>query len=162
MAYSPQSSPLWSRRTTEWMVVALVLVGLVWAYDHEVTVVQAETEKVMVWSTLAALRAAAAIDQLTRHVRPGTPEQQDKNPFRLLQKLPSNYAGEQAMRDILQVPTGNWVYDPLCVCVGYRLLYPQAVEPQPETGAIWYRVGDVNAEFYLTPHADYRWFGQKP
>lgn len=142
--------------------MALVLVGLVWAFDHEVSVVQAESEKVMVWSTLAALRAGFAIDQLTRHVRPGTPEPPDRNPFRLLQKLPANYAGEWAVRDVLQLPPGSWVFDPLCVCVGYRLLYPQWVEPKSETGAIWYSVGDARAEFQLTPHADYRWFGQKP
>lgn len=142
-------------------MVALVLVGLIWTFDHEVSVVRGESEKVMVWSTLAALRAALAIDQLTRHVRPGTPAPTDKNPFRLLQKLPANYAGERPMGDVLQVPPGSWVFDPLCVCVGYRLLYPQWLEPQPRDGAIWFGVGDVSAEFQLAPHAHYRWFGQK-
>ncbi len=142
--------------------MALVLVGLIWAFDHEVSVVQAESERVMVWSNLAALRAAVAIDHLTRHVRPRTPEPKDRNPFRLLEKLPDNYAGERAMGDVLQVPPGSWVFDPLCNCVGYRLLYPQFVEPRSDTGAIWFGVGDPSAEFYLTPHADYRWSGQKP
>lgn len=139
--------------------MAFVLVALMWAFDREVSVVQGEAERVVVWSTLASLRAALVIDQLTHHVRPTTGKVADKNPFRLLQSLPSNYVGEHAMRDVSLVPPGSWVFDPSCNCVGYRLLYPQWLEPVQVTGTVWFQVGEASSDFRMAPHEDYRWLG---
>lgn len=157
---APQSSPLWSRRLTEWSIVALVLVALMWAFEHEARVVQGQSEKIVVWSTLSALRAAVLIDQLTQHVRPTNSGPVQKNPFLLLQRLPANYAGERAMRDMYLVAPGSWVFDAGCGCVGYRLLYPQWLEPAQETGAIWFRLAVADGEVRLEPQGQYLWFGQ--
>lgn len=151
---------MWSRRLTEWSIVALVIVALMWAFEHEVRVVQGHSEKIAVWSTLTALRASLQIDQLTRQVRPGSSGPVEKNPFRLLQSLPSNFAGEQAMRNAYLVNPGNWVFDPDCDCVGYRLLYPQWLTPAQEGDAIWFHIAIANGEVHLYPQTDYLWFGQ--
>ena len=69
-ASAPPAPPLWSRRLTEWSILALVVAALMWAFERQARQVQAQGEKVMVWSTVAALRAALTIDLLTRQVRP--------------------------------------------------------------------------------------------
>ena len=145
---------------TEWSIVVLVLIALMWAFEHETRVVQGQSEKVMVWSTLASLRAALTIDQLTRQVRPTEAGPVEKNPFRLLERIPVNFAGEVAMRDVYRVQPGSWIFDPDCSCVGYRLLYPQWLEPAQETGAIWFRIAVTDGEVRLLPQTSYLWFGQ--
>jgi hypothetical protein len=154
-----------SRRVVEWSIVAAVLIGLVWALEHQVRVVRGQGERVAVRSTLGSLRAALVIDQLMAHARvkdanPGATTV-PKNPFTLLQGVPPNYAGELAQRDIFSVPPGSWVFDPECRCIGYRLLYADWLEPEQTAGAIWLRVGGTTDEPRLVPMADYRWMGQR-
>lgn len=157
------ASPIWSLRVIEWGVVALVLTGLIWALEHESRAVRGQGEKVAIRATLASLRAALVIDELLGQVRQpaanGTPT--TKNPFTLLQAVPPNYAGNLAMRDIYSVPSGSWVFDPECGCVGYRLLYPQWLEPAQVADAIWFRIGAPAVGQTLIPLADYHWFGQR-
>jgi hypothetical protein len=157
-----QSDPAWSRRVFEWGVVTLVLVALIWAVVREARVVQGQGERVAVKATLASLKAALAIDQLTTHVRAqnGTSTAKPKNPFTLMQGVTPNYAGELTLRNIDSVPPGSWVFDPECGCVGYRLLYPQWLEPEQEADAIWFRVGATPSDPRLKQQAEYRWFGQ--
>lgn len=151
-----------SRRVVEWSIVAAVLISLVWALEHQVRVVRGQGERVAVRSTLGALRAALVIEQLLGQVRAGgATAAATKNPFNLLQVVPPNYAGELVQRDIFSVPPGSWVYDPECGCVGYRLLYPQWLEPEQTADAIWLRVGGTGGEPRLVPMADYRWLGQR-
>ncbi len=151
---------LWSRRLTEWCLVAALLLGVFWVFEHEIQKLQGQSERVLVWSTLASLRTALVIQQLERQVRPQPKQQPDKNPFLLLDHLPPNYAGEVRMRDIYAVPPGSWAFDPGCPCVGYRLLYPQWLEPQHETGTIWLRMELGPGSAKLNPLEAYRWFGQ--
>lgn len=151
-----------SRRVVEWTIIIAVLIGLVWALEHQVRVVQGQAERVAVRATLASLKAALAIDQLMGQVRPVTAglAVAPKNPFALLQGVPPNFAGEHPLRDIYTVPPGSWVFDSECGCVGYRLLYPRWLEPVQVADAIWFRVGSVVGDARLSPLADYRWLGQ--
>jgi len=154
-----------SRRVVEWSIIAVVLIGLVWALEHQMRVVRGQGERVAVRSTLGSLRAALVIDQLMAQVRAKNATSgataASKNPFILLQGVPPNYAGELAQRDIFSVPPGSWVYDPQCGCIGYRLLYAQWLEPEQAAGAIWLRVGGATGEPRLVPMADYLWLGQR-
>ncbi len=155
--------PVWSRRVIEWGIVALVLVALIWTVGREARVVQGQGERVAVKATLATLRTALVIDQLVVHAtsKSGAQNTRPKNPFTLLDGLPPNYAGELTLRNIYSVPPGSWVFDPDCGCVGYRLLYPEWLEPEQEADAIWFRVGAVGQGPRLSQQAEYRWFGQK-
>ncbi len=158
-----KSDPVWSRRVVEWGIVTLVLVALIWTVGREARVVQGQGERVAVSATLATLRTALAIDQLVIHATAKSSAQnaKPKNPFTLLDGVPHNYAGEQTLRNIYSVAPGSWVFDPDCGCVGYRLIYPEWLEPEQEADAIWFRVGAGGQGPRLSQQAEYRWFGQK-
>jgi hypothetical protein len=142
---------------TEWSLVALVILGLGWAFEREIRSLQAQSERVFVLSTVASLRTALVLNRLARELRPEEASLLEKNPFRLLQQIPANYAGEMPMRDVYQVVPGSWVMDPECHCVGYRLLHPESLEPSQELGVIWFRIGNLQSGPALTPMSDYRW-----
>lgn len=152
-------SPLWSRRLTEWCLVALVLLGVGFAFEREIRSLQGQSERVFVLSTVASLRTGLMLNRLAREVRPSDQSLVQKNPFRLLQQLPPSYLGEMPMRDISRVAPGSWIFDPTCHCVGYRLLYPEWLKPAQELGAIWFRIGKNEGVPSLTPLDDYRWLG---
>ncbi len=145
----------------EWGILSLVVMALLWVFGNQLREVQGQSEKVAVWSTLEQLRAALMIEQLAHHIRAtGASAPVEKNPFRLLQTPPPNFAGEMAMQDADKVPPGSWVYDPVCGCVGYRLLFPQWLEPVQAADAVWFRVAMTTAEVRLVPYTQYLWFGQ--
>lgn len=152
-------SPLWSGRLIEWCAVALVLLGLAFVFEREIRSLQAQSERVFVTSTVASLRTALVLNRLARELHPDDASLVVKNPFLLLQQLPTNYAGEMPMRDIYQVAPGSWVFDPGCPCVGYRLLYPDWLEPRQEVGTIWFQMGKNGGNTSLTPLTPYRWLG---
>lgn len=160
MARAP-TSPLWSRRLTEWCLVALVLLGIGLVFEREIRSLQGISERVFVGSTLASLRTALVLNRLARQVRPNDPNLAQSNPFELLEQLPPSFAGEMAMRDVYRVAPGSWVFDPDCRCVGYRLLYPEGLQPSQALGAIWFRIGKNEGVPDLTPMADYVWLGQR-
>lgn len=149
----------WSRRMVEWSILSLVLVALFWIFGLQVREVQAQGEKVGVWSTLAQLRAALVVEQLRHRMRPGEATA-EKNPFRLLQALPPNFAGEIAVQDAEKALPGNWFYDPACGCAGYRLLYPQWLEPVQAADTVWFKIVITTGEVLLVPRGRYVWFGQ--
>ncbi len=157
-----KNDPAWSRRVFEWGVVTLVLMALIWTVGREARVVQGQGERVAVRATLATLRTALAIDQLMPAVsmKGGTHTPMPKNPFTLVESVPSNYVGEQTLRNIYSVAPGSWVFDPERGCVGYRLLYPEGLDPEQEADAIWFRVGGIEQGPRLSPQAEYRWYGQ--
>lgn len=152
-------SPLWSRRLTEWGLVALILLGLVFVFEREIRSLQGQGEKVFATSILASLRTALMLNRMARELHPDDTSLREKNPFLLLQQLPSNFNGDVPMRDIYKVAPGSWVFDPDCPCVGYRLLYPEWLEPAQEIGAIWFRVSKTGGSPSLVPQADYVWLG---
>jgi hypothetical protein len=150
---------LWSGRLTEWSLVALILLALGFAFEREIRSLQAQSERVLIKSTLATLRTALVLNRLTRELRPNDASLLVKNPFLLLQQVPTNFAGEMPMRDIYRVAPGSWVFDPDCPCVGYRLLYPEWLEPAQDIGAIWFQIGKSSGNPSLTPQANYIWLG---
>lgn len=157
---SPLSSPLWSRRLTEWCLVALILVALGLVFTREIRTMQGQSERIQVWSTVASLRTGLMLNRLAQQVRPDDLSLIEKNPFLLLQHLPPNYAGAIRMRDVHSVPPASWVFDPECNCVGYRLMYSEWLEPAQEADAIWFQVDTRNGAARLAPRGNYRWFGQ--
>ena len=135
--------------------------GLGFAFEREIRSLQAQSEKVLVGATLASLRTALVLNRLTQLLRPHDPSLKEKNPFLLLQQLPPSYAGQMPMRDVYRVAPGSWVFDPECPCVGYRLLYPEWLEPAQAVGAIWFRVGTTDGGTSLTPLVNYLWLGTR-
>ncbi len=155
------SSPLWSRRLTEWCLVALVLLGLGFVFERETRALRAQSERALVGSSLASLRTALVLNRLAQRVRPEDKSLAVQNPFLLLQQIPANFAGEVSMRNVHRVAPGSWVFDPACPCVGYRLLYPEWLEPALEVGAVWFRITNTQGDSTLTPLADYLWLGTR-
>ncbi len=155
------ASPWQNHRLLEWALVAAVLVALIWVFERQVGVVQGQAERLTVQLTLKALRDTLTLEQLLKPTRPSgtSAAQKTINPFALLQGTP-NFAGNASMASIGTVPPGNWVFDPDCGCIGYRLRYPQGLEPTQEADAIWFRVEAANGVFRLSPKASYRWFEQ--
>lgn len=139
----------------------LVLGILIWAFGHQVRVVQGQGERAAVQSTLGALRTALVIDHLQHRITPagnGGAAQQ-RNPFLLLRSIPTNYAGSVARADVESVLPGSWVFDPDCVCIGYRLLYPQWLENPADTRAVWFRIEAEAGPLQISPMARYVWQG---
>ncbi len=155
------ASPWVNHRLLEWALVTAVLVALIAAFERQVGVVQGQAERLTVQLTLKALRDTLTLEQLLRTTRQPSASTQAKpvNPFALLEGVP-NFAGNASMVTVGTVPPGNWVYDPDCGCIGYRLRYPQGLEPTQEADAIWFRLETVNGVFRLSPQVNYRWFEQ--
>ena len=156
-------SPLWSRRLVEWSIVAAVLIALIWGLEHQVRVVQGQGERAAVRATLTSLRAGLVIDQLMAQARPRAAPSapRPQNPFALMQAVPPNFAGELAARNVSAVAPGSWVFDPDCNCVGYRLLYPQWLEPAQVADAIWFQIRAEGGQDRLAAQSDYFWLGQR-
>ena len=144
----------------EWCILLLVVLTLLWVFGRHLREVQGQTEKVAVWSTLAQLRAALMVSQLTQQMRGTEAAPTEKNPFRLLQAPPPNFAGEWAMQDAERLLPGSWAFDPTCVCIGYRLIDPQWLEPAQTGDTVWFRIILTPGEVRLAPLANYLWFGK--
>jgi len=155
------ASPWQNHRLLEWALVAAVLVALIGAFERQVEVVQGQAERLTVQLTLKALRDTLTLEQLRKAMRPPVASTAPKtiNPFALLQGVP-NFAGSATMATVGTVAPGNWVFDPDCGCIGYRLRYPQGLEPAQEADAIWFQVEAVNGVVRLAPKGSYRWFEQ--
>lgn len=155
------ASPWVNHRLLEWALVTAVLVALIAAFERQVAVLQGQAERLTVQLTLKALRDTLTLEQLRRNTRTSNASKEPKtiNPFALLQGT-SNFAGNVTMATVSTVPPGSWVFDPECGCIGYRMRYPQGLEPDQEADAIWFRVETVNGVFRLSPQASYRWFEQ--
>ena len=142
--------------------MALVLLALGFAFERETRALRAQSERALVWSSMASLRTALVLNRLAQRVRPDDKSLAVQNPFLLLQQIPANFAGEVSIRDIHTVAPGSWVFDPACPCVGYRLLYPEWLEPAQEVGTIWMRItSSTQGGAGLTPQADYLWLGTR-
>lgn len=146
----------------EWSIVAVVVLALYWAFDHQVQLVRGQGERAAVQATLGVLRTALVLDHITRQVAAPGPgaSPPSRNPFLLLQTVPINFAGEGSVARIDRVPPGSWVFDTDCVCVGYRLLYPQWLEEPRGNEAVWFRVGGVGGLLEMNPFVSYVWLGQ--
>ncbi|MEI8157488.1 MAG: hypothetical protein WCH60_11540 [Burkholderiales bacterium] len=159
----PPVSPWLSRRLVEWSALALVVMTLVWVFGRQMQTVQAQSERLAVRFTLKILREAMLLEQILKRAQPTTTAATGtatRNPFALLDSLPANFAGEVASSKADSIVPGNWVFDPECACVGYRLLYPQWLEPEQFADVIWFRLSPAPGEVRLIAQARYVWLDQ--
>jgi hypothetical protein len=141
------------------LVVLLVLIG---SYGRQSSALQGQAELATVQTTLGALRTSLVIEYLQKHVRGGGSDvaPMQRNPFKVLDVPPTNYAGEVRMSDVASVPPGSWVYDTECACIGYRAQNPQWLEPAKDPSVIWFRVSPSPGPLQLTAMETYHWQGQ--
>jgi hypothetical protein len=102
------------------------------------------------------------LEQILKRAQPvaGATGTVSHNPFALLASLPANFSGEVSSRKAETVVPGNWVFDPECGCVGYRLLYPQWLAPEQFADVIWFRLSQAPGEVRLVAQARYVWLDQ--
>jgi hypothetical protein len=151
-----------NRRLIEWLVVVLVLAALVLVFLHQVRVLQRQAEFASVKATLGALRTAFVM----RHLQTQAAGEMvslatgQRNPFELLQQRPANYRGVIRMSDVARVPPGGWVYEPVCVCVGYLPSDSGEFDSPSVDPIAWYAVDTTSLPFQLRAKETYFWQGQ--
>ena len=158
---SARTPTFWTSRTFEWGVMSLIVAVLASVFVLQYRDLEAQVEFSGIQSTLGAVRTAALMDFLVRAAS-GTPRPAGSapvNPFTLLQAPPDNYAGEVRMGELAEVEPGSWMFDPDCVCVGYRPLHPQWLKPDQDPAALWFRLNATGGPPQLTPMHRYRWRG---
>ena len=152
----------WGSHIVEWGILAiviLILAGIFGRYAHQV---QGQSERASVLATLGALRTALVLDQIHQTVAPQqrNTTRASENPFDALERLPVNYGGMVQNHNLDVVIPGNWVFDPECICVGYRPMDPDWLESPPGTQILWYSVVRESDLRQLRPMAVYQWQGQ--
>jgi len=158
----PGPAPFLSLRMIEWSLVAALIVVLALVFMHKVRVLQGQAELSNVKTTLGALRTALVLDHLQHSVSSRGTDLAllQRNPFELLQRRPTNYLGELSRAQAAAAPDGSWMFDPVCVCVGYRPLYAEwLVSPSGEPLA-WYQLSGDAGPWQLTAKEAYIWQGQ--
>ncbi|MEO8121025.1 MAG: hypothetical protein ABI606_17095 [Rhodoferax sp.] len=158
---APQQAPLWSVRMLEWSLLAAVLVVLVLLFARHVRVIQGQGELAAVRSTLGALRTALVIDHLQKNVmdRSSSVALTQRNPFELLQRQPANYVGEMTPVQAGAAPAGSWVFDPICVCIGYMPMDPQWFDSPSGEAMAWYQLRGAPGPLQLVAKEAYVWQG---
>lgn len=159
---SPLSAPLWSGRLVEWGMVGSVLLVCAGVFEHHMREVQGLAERAAVQSTLGALRTALVVDQLEKavHASRSPVVVSQRNPFLLLKPVPANYAGEFGVLQLEGVAPGSWVFDPACVCIGYRPRYAQGLESPAGAQAAWFAVSGTQGVPQIMARETYVWQGQ--
>ena len=151
---------MWNRRLTEWTLVTLVLVALIWVFGRQVRAVQSQSERAAVQSTVGVLRTALVVDYVTQQARGAANRVAPLNPFLLLKTVPTNFAGVGSMANADAMVLGAWVFDAECACIGYRLLYPEALDAPEGAQAVWFRIGGPAGALQIQPLTRYVWQGQ--
>ena len=143
------------------MLVGIIVV-LMLVLARQVRVVQGQAELAGIRSTLYSLRTALLIDHLNKIValEKSSLAVTQLNPFLLLQNQPLNYLGEMSAAEAAAVPVGNWVFDPVCVCVGYVPIYTQWFESPSGDVMAWFGVSGAPGPLKLTAKESYLWQGQ--
>lgn len=146
----------------EWSLVAGVIVVLALIFAWQVRMLQGQAELSVVRTTLGALRTALVIDYLQKKVASGNSSAAltQRNPFELLQRRPVNYFGEMTAVEAVPVPAGSWVFDPVCICVGYLPIYAQWFDSPSGEAMAWYQVSGEPGPLQLTAKEAYVWQGQ--
>ncbi|NDP39422.1 MAG: hypothetical protein GZ093_11840 [Rhodoferax sp.] len=158
----PGPAPFLSLRMVEWSLVAALIVVLALVFMHKVRVLQGQAELSAIKTTLGALRTALVLDHLHHSVTPGGASVAllQRNPFELLQRRPANYRGELSREQADAAPDGSWVFDPVCVCVGYRPLYAEWLDSPGGEPLAWYQLSGEAGPWQLTAKEAYVWQGQ--
>ena len=155
------SFTFWSGPLLEWTVLGAVLLAVLSVSAIQYRNLQGQAEFATVQSTMGSLRTALVLDFVRNAVqgKPVDVAQAQHNPFKLLQALPANYAGEQAASRMSEVAPGQWVFDAECVCIGYRPVNTRGLDSVGEHGGFWFKVQDAGGPLQLIPLHDYRWQG---
>ena len=156
------SFTFWSGPLLEWMVLGAVLLTVLSVSAVQYRNLQGQAEFATVQSTMGSLRTALVLDFVRNAVqgKPVDVAQAQHNPFKLLEALPANYAGEKASARMAEVAPGSWVFDPECVCIGYQPVSTRGLDSVGENGGFWFKVQDAGGPLQLTALHDYRWQGQ--
>ena len=158
-----RTGPVWGARMVEWCILTLVLLGFVWFFGQHVRRIHSQAERAQVLSTLGALRTAMVLSHLQAEV-PGSGKPlvapDSANPFDALGYRLPNYGGEVSARDVGAVPSGQWVYDAQCGCIGYKPLYLDWLESRENLEALWFQRRSLGAVGVLVPLDRYVWQGQ--
>jgi hypothetical protein len=148
----------------EWSVVAALILVLAVVFMHRVRVVQRQAELAAVRSTLGALRTAFVFQHLQSQAQHASKDAvvavMHHNPFELLKQRPGNYWGEVTSSTALALPSGNWVFDSKCECMGY--LPQDATEFDTASGdsMAWFHVSAAaNGLLQITAREAYVWQG---
>lgn len=147
-------APSWNRRVVQWCIFACILLILLGVFGLRVRWVQGMAERAAVVSMLGVLRTALVVGYVKNApVR--------RNPFLWLEKPPTRYGGEVRMGHGETMAPGQWVFDPVCVCVGYRLLQPHWLEQPRATETLWFRItGAETGPLQVTALEHYVWQGE--
>ena len=138
----------------EWCILVCLLLVVLGVFGLRVRWVQGMAERAAVVSMLGALRTALVVGYVKNApVR--------RNPFLWFEKPPAQYGGEARMGYSDAMVPGQWVFDPACVCVGYRLLQSQWLEQPVATETLWFRITAAGTgPFQVTALEHYVWQGE--
>jgi hypothetical protein len=151
-----------NQRLVEWTLVMLFIGVLSVAFLHQVRVIQRQAEFAGIRATLGALRTALVM----QHLQAQMPAQSQsvvpmqRNPFELLERRPVNYRGVIQAKNLAMVPTGGWVFEPVCVCVGYVPLDSAEFDSASGDAVAWFVVNTSTLPYQLTAKEAYVWQGQ--
>ena len=150
-----------NRRLLEWCLLMLVVVLVVVGLNQQFRVVRGQGELAAIKTTLGALRTALVID----HMKAALADRLSKasatpvNPFLLLSHVPATYAGELQHLQGQPVPSGSWVFDPYCRCVGYQPLSIESLDAGVAPFTLWFAIEDT-APLQISPIKTYHWQGE--
>jgi hypothetical protein len=83
-----------------------------------------------------------------------------RNPFELLENRPVNYWGVVRAMDMAKLPSGGWVFEPVCGCVGYVPSDNAVFDTASGDTVAWFVVNTSLVPYQLTPKEAYAWQGQ--
>ena len=147
----------------EWGILAVLVLVFVGIFGHYVRLIQGQSERAAVMSTLGALRTALVIDHVQRATVTAAADRTltPPNPFLALQTPPLNYGGEMSVVQSLAAPAGRWVFDPQCSCIGYLPQDSAWRSAAADTSILWFKVSDGPGPRELTALAPYVWQGMQ-
>lgn len=153
---------VWQGRTLEWSLLGALVVALALTLWHQARELQGQAEVAAVQSTLGAVRTNMALDHLRRKLARTAEAQGTKepNPFIAMERLPANYAGLAGPNEISGIAQGSWVYDPLCICIGYVLADSTGLTQPAQAQTLWFKVIDSNGMMQLEAAQSYQWRNQ--
>ena len=151
-----------NQRLVEWALVVLLIGALVVAFLHQARVIQRQAEFAGIRTTLGALRTALVMQHLQAQM-PGQSQSvamMQRNPFDLLERRPVNYRGVIQAKSLSLLPSGGWVFEPVCGCVGYLPLDGAEFDSASGDAVAWFVVNTSVLPYQLTAKEPYVWQGQ--